>query len=170
MPSHIPFYAGFVADLIQVVGGDSWFHLGSDNVEDLSRQAADLAHTILGLGIQELDLIPAQGAALGYARGSIVGVGDRLGHGASLRQRVDGSQGPGEGVGREGVELASRWIRFRDDLRRNEVVNDTVLSLAFGRLVHRLVIGLWVGRIPVSLGPQQSLAVESMLVLIPSSS
>lgn len=53
-------------------------------------------------------------------------MGDRLGHNALFGQRVYGAQGAGIGECREGVVVAGIWIRFRDYLWRDEVVQYTV--------------------------------------------
>lgn len=131
--------AGLVDDLVNLVGRDARSQGGGSNVQDFSRQAAHLAHAILGLGVEDLDLVrPSERAAgLGDTVGSVVRVGDRLGDGALLGQRVDGSQGAGVGEGGEGVVVSGFWIRFRYYFWRNEVVQNTVFLL-----VHRLMRAL----------------------------
>ena len=141
--AYIAFNACLVAYLVQVVCGDAGLQLGSHYIQHFSSQSADLAHALLRLGIQNLEFVPVdQAGALWEARFSIVGVWYRLGDGALGRQRVNGSQSSSEGIRRERVEEASYWIRFRDDLRRENAVENTVLSLALSSLVHRLVVAL----------------------------
>lgn len=111
-------------DLVQLVCSDAGPNGGGGDVEDLSRQPAYLAHGVLGLLVENLDLVPVdEGAAgLGDAICGVVGMRDGLGDGTALGQRVYGAQGAGEGELREGVVDAGLWIRFRHYLGGEEVV------------------------------------------------
>jgi hypothetical protein len=136
--AYISLKAGFMDNLVDLVGRDAGLQGSRSNVQDFSCQPADFPHLLLRRGVQEVDLVCAQGAAgLGDAIGGVVWVGDRLGHFPLLRERVDRPQGAREGEGREGVVVAGLWIRFRHYFRREEVVEYTGFLL-----VHALMSGL----------------------------
>ena len=46
-------------DLVDVVGGDTRFGGASSDIQDFTREPADLAHTILLLLCEDLDPVPA---------------------------------------------------------------------------------------------------------------
>jgi hypothetical protein len=120
-----------VHNLVDLVGCDARPECRSGDVQHLSRQPAHLAHAILGLGIQLLDLVgpDERPAEFGDAIFRVVGMRYRLGHLAPRRKRVDWPQGAGEAEGRERVEVAGFWIWFRDDLWRKDVAQNTVFLL-----------------------------------------
>lgn len=106
---------------VDLVGRDAGSDRSSSNVEDLSRQPADLAHRILCLLVEDLDLVPVDEGppCLGYAVGGVVGVGDRLWDLTSWGQRVNGSERAGVRKVRERVVVAGLWVRFRYYFRRD---------------------------------------------------
>ena len=129
--THVALYACLVHDLVQLVGGDAGADGGGGDVEDLAGEAADLTHGILGLDVEQLDLVAVdeRAAGLGDAVGGVVGVRDGLGDGAALGQGVYRPQGPREGELGEGVVDARLWIRVRHWLGREEAVEYTVFLL-----------------------------------------
>lgn len=137
-------------NLVNLVCRDARPDRCSGDIQHLSRQAADLSHALLALGVQLGNLVrPDERPALfGNAVLRVVGVRYRLGHLAPRRERVDWPQRAGEVEGREGVVVAGFWIWFRDDLGREEVAKNTVLLL-----VSVLVRGL---------APRQSAAIHRL--------
>jgi len=112
-----------VDNLVYVVGGDSGADSGSGDVENFTREAADLAHAVLGFGVEYLDLIPARhGSVLGDTIFGPFGVSYALGDDTLRREGIDGAEGASIVEGREGVEVASSWIGFRNYLRSKDVV------------------------------------------------
>ena len=67
---------------------------------------------------------------------------DRLGDRAAIREGIDGSDRAGVGKCGKGVVLPSNWIWFRYNPRNKDFVKNTILRLALGRLVDRLVLVL----------------------------
>lgn len=106
---------------VDLIGRDAGPHSSSSDVENLSGESADLAHRILCLLVQDLDLVPVDEGPprLGDAIGGVVGVGDRLWDFTSRRQRIDGSEGAGVRKVRERVVVAGLWVRFRYYFRRD---------------------------------------------------
>ena len=67
--AYIPFYTCSMAHLIKVVCGDARLELCSGDVEDLTSKSTDLSHSILGLGVQKINLGPVETTlARRYAR------------------------------------------------------------------------------------------------------
>lgn len=93
--AHISFDTCVVHDLVDLVGRDTRADGGGGNVEDFARKTADLAHALLCLGVEALDLVGAheRAAVLRDAVAGIVGVGDRGGNLSAFRKRVNGAQG-----------------------------------------------------------------------------
>ena len=137
----IPLYTGFVDNLVDLVCRDAWAQSCRSDIQNLSCQTAHLPHSILGLGIKQVDLVWAHvgTASLGNAVGRVVRVWDRVGDGSRVGERVDRSQGAREGKGREGVEIARLWIRFRYYFGRDEVVQYTGF-LFMHQLVRALLV------------------------------
>ena len=131
--AHISLYASLVHYLVNLIGRDARSKGCSGNVEDLSCQPADFAHTLLGFGIELFDLVgPDQGSS--QFRYSILGVirmRYRLGNLAARGEGVDWSKRSCKVEGREWVESAGIWIRFRHDLRREEALDHTILLLVY---------------------------------------
>lgn len=136
-----------MADFVQVVGSNTGLDLGCHNVQNFSSQLAHFAHGILPRSIEQVELVPVlEALALRDTRLGVVGAYYGLGHGAPRGQRVHWPEGTGVREGGERVVYAGCWIRFRYDLRSYEVVKDTILRLALGCLMHRLVVVLCDGR------------------------
>lgn len=80
IPRYLSLNAGFVADLVEVVGRHARLDLSCDNVQHFSRKPANLAHGLLSLGVEDLNLGPVQPAlALGDACHAPIGMLDRPG-------------------------------------------------------------------------------------------
>ena len=123
LKSYFTLNAGLVDHLIDIVGRDSGLERSSRKVQHLSSETAHFAHPLLLLLIQDLDTVLAKQALLGARNAitSIIRVGNRLRDSPLGRQGINWSQRAGVLVGREGVELAGSWIRFRNYLRRKEI-------------------------------------------------
>lgn len=137
--THLSLQTRLVHDLVNVVGGDSRLNLPSRNIQHFASEATHLAHALLFLLVQNLDSV-ATNKNLLRARNTILciiwmpyGCRDL----ALLGKGIDWSQGTGVGKGREWVELAGCWIRFRNDFGGDQIAKEVTL-----RLVHRLVFGL----------------------------
>lgn len=136
---YVALHASVVDDLVNVVSGYTRLRRCSRNVQNLTRKSAHLAHTILLLLGENSNLVPVDKDLFG-TRDAVLGIVwklDALLHFALGRQRVYGTQGTGVGESREGVVVSSRWIRFRNYFRREDVGENTVL-----RLMRFLVLGL----------------------------
>ena len=143
--TYIPFNAGLVDNLIDIIGRHTRADGGSGDIQDLAREAADLSHGVLGLRIEDVDLRSAGTRAV--LRDSILGpLGVRYAFGddAFWRERVDGSEGAGVVEGRERVVDTSSWIWFRNYLRRDYMVENITL-----RFVEGLVLALKGGQLTV---------------------
>lgn len=93
-----------MADLVKVVRGNAGLEFSSDNVKHFPTYAADLTHSLDSLRVQYIDLVSIQGVfGLRDASLSPVRVWYGLGHWAPRREGIDGSDGAGEGVFREGI-------------------------------------------------------------------
>lgn len=103
---------GLVDNLVDVIGRHTRFGCRSSNVEDLASKFADLAHSILACLIVNLELVSVgeRAAVLGVAVLPPDGVGDRLGEGSVLGERVDGSKLSTVGVVWKRVIEAGSWI------------------------------------------------------------
>lgn len=117
--THVALDTLLVHDPVDLIGGDARSDSRRRNVENLSCQPADLAHTLLRLLVQDIDLVPVckRSAALGNTTFGIVRVRDRFGDLASGAKGVYGSQAAGEREVREGVVVTGLWIWFRYDSR-----------------------------------------------------
>lgn len=125
-------------NLVDIIGRDSGADGGGGDIQDLAREAADLPHRILGLRVEDVDLRPARPrAVLRNAVFGPLGVGYSLRNDALRREGVDGSDGARVVEGGEGVVDARSWIRFRNYLRREDMMEDVTL-----RLVEGLVLAL----------------------------
>ena len=130
-----------MADLVEIVRRDTRLYFGGDDIQNLSPQPTDFAHGFLPLGVEQVKLVPVDEAfALRDAGLGIVGTNDGLGQFALRGQGVDGPQGTSKGEGGKGIVKTGCWIRFRYDLGGNDVVKNTILSLALGILMHGLVL------------------------------
>jgi hypothetical protein len=103
--TYVSLDGGFMADLIEIVRRDTRLQRRSRDVEYLTCEPADGAHRLLGLLVQDVDLRPVQ-AQLTHRHTSlgIVRMGYRRRDRSSRRERIDGSDGAGEGICREGIE------------------------------------------------------------------
>ena len=99
-------------NLVNLVGRDAGLRGSSSDIEDLSGQLAGLAHSLLALLIEDVDLVAVrEGAAvLGVAVLPPGWVRDGLGEGSVLGQRVDGSERAGEGIVGKRVVVAGCWV------------------------------------------------------------
>lgn len=99
--------ASLVNNLVDVVGRDARSNRRRSNIENFSGQAANLAHAILSLGVQLLDLVGANHApvVLGDAILCIVGARYRRRNFASRGKGVNGAERAGEVERGEGVEV-----------------------------------------------------------------
>lgn len=110
-------------NLVYVVGGNSRAYSGGGNVENFTGEATDLAHAILGLGVEYLDLIPARhGTVLGDPIFGPFGVPYALRDYTLRREGIDGAERASVVEGRERVEVAGSWIGFRNYLRSKDAV------------------------------------------------
>lgn len=129
-----------MADLVEVVCGDTWPDLSRNDVEHLASQPADLAHGILAGLVENVKLVAVKEAlALRDTGVGIVGALYRLRNLAHWRERVDGTERAGVVVFGERVEMAGGWIGFRNGLWSYEAGENTVCELALGGLVAGLV-------------------------------
>lgn len=89
--TYISLETGFVAHLVQVVCGNTGLYLGSNNIQDFSRQLADLSHSLLCCAVEDIYLGSVEHAlARGHARIGIVGLLNRLWDDTSRRERIHG--------------------------------------------------------------------------------
>lgn len=108
--AHISFYTGSMTDLVEVVCGDAWLELRSGDVQNLSSQSTDLAHRLLRLNVQNIDLVPAETVlARWYARFGPVRALYGLGEGALGRQWIYGPDRTGEGECGKWIVQSSIW-------------------------------------------------------------
>ena len=123
--------ARLVHNLVNFVRRDAWPEGCRCNIEDLAGQPANLAHTLLVLGAQLLNLVcpDERSSSLGNAILRVIGMRYRLGNLASRGEWIDWSEGPGETESREWVEVAGLWIWFRNDLWWEEMAQNTRLCL-----------------------------------------
>lgn len=141
--AYVPFYASFVADFVQVIGGDARFELCSGDIQYFSCQFANFAHRILPLGVQDVDFGPVQPLfALRYASLCPVRVSYGLGDAAPCRKWIDRSNRASERMCGKGIVSSSNWIGFRDNPWSNDLGDNTILCLALGRLVQGDVLAL----------------------------
>ena len=135
-------------NLVDIVGRDPWADGGGGDIQDLARKAGDLPHRILALRIEDGDLGPAgTRAVLRNAILGPLGVGYALWNDALRREGIDGSDGAGVMESGERVVDARSWIRFRNYLRREDVVEDVTL-----RLMESLVLALEGGQLGAGTG------------------
>ena len=60
MSAYISFYAGIVADLVKVVGCYSRSDFTTDDIQHLTREAADFSHGILTGFVEDCEFIPTK--------------------------------------------------------------------------------------------------------------
>lgn len=110
--TYVTLDASLVHNLVDLVGRHTRLRGSGGNIKDLSRKLAGLAHSLLGLLVEDLDLVSVrEGAAvLGVPVLPPCRVRDGLGQGAVLGQRVDGAEGAGVGIVGERVVVAGCWI------------------------------------------------------------
>lgn len=139
--SYVALNAGLVNNLVNLVGGDAWPQGSSRDIQNFSRQTADLAHAILLLGVELLNLVRPneRSASLGNTIFGVIGVRYRLGDFALGRKRINWSEGSREAEGWEWVVVAGVWIGFRNHLGYEQVSGVKYTGLC---LVHGLVCGL----------------------------
>lgn len=84
--TNVSLYAGFMDNLIDVIGGHAGLCSRCSNIEDLASKLAGFAHSILTLGVKNFDLVSVQEGpiVLGVAVFPPYGVGDGLGEGSML--------------------------------------------------------------------------------------
>lgn len=101
--SYVSFYAGVVADFVEVVCCYSRFDLAGYGVENFARETADFPHGILPCLVEDSDLVAAEHFILRIAIFRPRGLDNVLGYRPSRGKRVDGSQRSCEFEGRERV-------------------------------------------------------------------
>lgn len=119
-----------MADLIEEVCRHTRPHCRGGDIQDFARQPADLAHSVLAFGIEEVDFGAIQ-ALFSSRNARLVPVGafDGLGNGTPWGKWIDRLDGSGEGKGRKRVVRASAWVGRRQDFGRQEFVKQGELSL-----------------------------------------
>lgn len=82
----VSLYAGFMNNLIDVIGRHAGLCSRRSDIQDLAGKFASFAHSILPLGVENLDLVSVQEGSivLGVAVFPPYGVGDGLGEGSVL--------------------------------------------------------------------------------------
>ena len=126
-----------MTDLIKVIRGYARLKLRGSDVQYFAGQLTNLAHRLLGFGVEKIDFGPIK-ALLSprYARFGIVRVRYRLRDGTSRRKWIDRPDGAGKRMGRERVIEPGSWIGFRKTAFRGvSLVHSTILRLALRRLV-----------------------------------
>lgn len=103
---------GLVDDIVDIVSRDAGFGRRCRNIEDLSCQTADFSHRSNSLGIEYLNLVAVRQRAvvLGIAIFPPDRVRDRLGNGAVIGERIDGSELSREREAGERVVETGSWI------------------------------------------------------------
>lgn len=82
-------------DLVYVIGCDAGNGCGCGNVQNLARETAHLAHTFLGVRVQEIDLVPVVGRVPWVAVLAPNGVRDRFGYQSSRGEGIKWAQRTG---------------------------------------------------------------------------
>lgn len=110
--SYLALDARLVHNLVNVVGSNARLGSSGSEIEDLTRELADLAHGFYALGVENVKLVAVgqRAAVLGVAIFGPHGVRDRLGNGSVLGQRVDRSEGSREWEARERIVVTGCWI------------------------------------------------------------
>lgn len=67
METYVSFYAGFVADFVEVVCCYSWSDFAANNIQNFTGEPADFAHGILAGFIEDRDLVFAEKLVLRIA-------------------------------------------------------------------------------------------------------
>jgi hypothetical protein len=134
-------------DLVYVVGSHTRPHFLRRNIEHLSCQPTDLAHSILLLLVQDRNLIPPYEYLLGarYPIFCIVRMLDFRRYLSFWRQRVYRPQSARKRKGREGVVLAVCWVGFRDNIRWKEITERITLCLVDCLMVALLAQSVFLG-------------------------
>ena len=137
--TYVSFQTSLVDNLVDIIRRHARLRGSRSNIQDLSRKPAHLAHALNLLRIEDGNLVPPDKLLL-RVRYAVFGVVWEL-HARRdlppLRQRIDGSEGSGVGVGGERVEGAGGWIGVRNDFGGNETGEKRTL-----RLVRLLVLRL----------------------------
>ena len=109
-------------NLIYIISRDSGLGGGGSNVEHLTREAADLAHTLLLCLVEDGDLVPSNKDLFGSRNAifRVIGSRDVCWYFTARRQRVRRPQRSGIRESRERVVLAGGCIWFRNNIWRKE--------------------------------------------------
>lgn len=142
--SYITLYASLVYDLIDVVGRNTRLQFAGSSIQDLTRQAANLAHAFLLFLVKNSDVVTTNDLLLGAGNtiAGVVRVGDRLGDCSFGGQRIDRSQGAGVRERRVRVESSGGWIWFRNYLWWKDIGEEITLFVDGFVLVLRLEVSL----------------------------
>ena len=118
-------------DFVNIISSDSRFGFPRSNVQHLSGEPANLAHSLLFLLIQDLDPVPSNENLLRVWNSifSIIGKRDVLGYLPPWRQRVYRSQSAGKWECGKRIEVTSVWIGFRNHFRWEEITERVTLCL-----------------------------------------
>lgn len=118
--THISLYAGFVYDLINIIGCHTRLDCAGSNIQHLPCKPADFPHSLLFLRIKNGDIMSADELLFRSwdAITCVVGMGNRRRNRSSRGERVDRPERPSKLERGERVVEARRWIWFRNHLWR----------------------------------------------------